>query len=133
MYTVSLNSIRFRLLIITFACLPLLGLLLGSVLSRSGLTQTDESGAQATPPVLVASELLPPPYLPMMTSDAQLAADELTPDTSNLCAEMYRIPDSALCTHLPDKSIPSIDRHRPTLLVADQEPAATSIVQWRWR
>ena len=50
MYTVSLDSSRFRHLIIIFACLPLLALLLGGVLSRSGLIQADERDVQATPP-----------------------------------------------------------------------------------
>ena len=128
MYTASLNSIRFRYLIITFTCLPLVALLLSSVLSRSGLTQAGESGAQTKPPALVAGELIARPDLPPMTNNAQLAASELLSDTTDLCAEVSRIPTSAICTHRPDKPAPGIDRQQPTRPVADQGHSTAATV-----
>ena len=120
MYTVSLNSIRFRLLIVTFACLPLLALLLSSVLSRSGLTQTDERGTQATPPALVVSEPLPPRDLPMMMNDGQLAAGALPLEKADLCTGLDQIPDPDLCTRQPNKLTSGHERHPPTRRITGQ-------------
>jgi hypothetical protein len=122
MDTASSNSIRFHRLIITFACLPLFALLLSSVFSNIGVTQTVKSATQATPTTSMVSEHLPHQALPQMAIDIPLVATALPQGTVGLCAEVDWVRGLDSCTH-PNKSTSLLDRYQPMLSVADQGDA----------